>query len=396
MKTITIVGVGMRPGTLTQDGLAAIQAAEVLLGAPRLTGMFPGFSGLVFPVYQPDAIKSIVAEQAAERFVVLVSGDAGFFSAAAGVSAALSAYSVCRIPGISSFSYFFARLGRSYEQAALVSLHGTGDTLVDTVRRNRLTFCLTGGNLAAIADGLMQAGYDDLTVSAGENLGADGERIVSLPVRELAGANFGSLTVLLVENPDADSRVLTGLPDESFLRGDVPMTKSCVRAVVMSRLALSPDAVCWDIGAGTGSVTVEMALSAYRGSIYAIERNEEGIDLIRKNCSLHHVGNVISVFGSAPDALLDLPAPDAVFIGGSGGSLSKIVSLILQKNAACRIVVTAIALESVQDAMTAFAEAGLIPEIVQLNVSQARPAGRLHLMMAQNPITVLSAGGQHA
>lgn len=396
MKTVSIVGVGMGPDTLTREGQRAIEEAGLVIGAPRLLSLFCHAGTPSLSAYTPEPVVKAVRESAVDRVAVLVSGDVGFYSAAGAIARALSSVEadVATIPGISSLNYFFAKLGLSWADAALVSCHGRAQNLTDTVRRSRLTFALTGGNAPALAGELAEAGFGSLQVEVGEDLGSDREHVFSCTVSDLSGRELSSLTVLLVKNPDADPSVPTGIPDERFIRGSVPMTKAEVRAVILSKLGLSPGDICWDVGAGTGSVTVEMALSAYRGHVYAIDRNEEAIELIRQNCLAFHLGNVTPILGSAPQAMETLPPADAAFIGGSGGTMERTVNAVLARNPRARIVISAIALETVGAAMNALSSAGLIPEVVQLSVARAKQAGKLHLLMAQNPIFLISAGGR--
>lgn len=393
MKTVRIIGVGMGPDTVTGEGMAALRSAELLLGAPRLLAGFAGLNKPMAAEYAPAQVAAQVRGTGAAEIAVLVSGDVGFFSVAQGLTRVLDFCRVELVPGVSSLHYFFARLGRPWQGAAVLSCHGRQAPLVETVRRNGETFVLTGGNLPELGRALTEAGFGSLTVQVGEDLGLPTERLRTCRTEELVGLSASSLTVLLVENPDPDSRCPTGLPDEAFQRGQVPMTKAEVRAVILSKLALRPEAICADIGAGTGSVTVEMALSAWRGRVYAVERGQEGADLIRENCRRFHVGNVTTLLGTAPEALADLPPLDAAFIGGSGGRMGAILDAVLGKNPAARVVVSAIALETVQQTMEAFARYGIQPEIVQVSVARTRPAGGLHLLMAQNPIFLLCGGG---
>lgn len=395
MKTITIIGIGMGANTVTGEGFQALEQAEVLLGAPRMLAAFSHADKQAYPAYEPDNVKKIVQESDCKRFAMLVSGDPGFFSAAEELASALSEYQVTLIPGISSVSYFFARLKQPWQDAALLSCHGREANLIDTVRRNRLTFALTGGNINALAQALAAAGFDGLTATVGKNLGGENESIFTLPVRELAKMPVGKLAVLLIENPTADARIRFGIPDEEFVRGEPPMTKAEVRAISMSRLALSPHAVCCDVGAGTGSVTVEMALAAYHGHVYAVDKDEGAVALIKENCARFHIGNVTPILGSAPGALNSLPPPDAVFIGGSGGAMGDIFAAVLAKNPAVRIVVNAIALETLHVAIDAFNAHGIVAEIIQINAARAKPVGGLNMMLAHNPVFIVSGGGKH-
>ncbi|HWS29493.1 MAG TPA: precorrin-6y C5,15-methyltransferase (decarboxylating) subunit CbiE [Clostridia bacterium] len=396
MKSVSIVGIGMGADTVTGDGLRAVERAEALLGAPRMLSAFSCFDKPSYAEYEPEKVKALLDESELFRFAVLVSGDTGFFSAADGLVAALSGYEVKLIPGVSSVSYFFSKIKRPWQNAALVSCHGREANLIDAVRRSKLTFALTGGNMEAHAKGLAEAGFGELAATVGENLGAHNEHIFSSPVCELAKTPVGKLAVLLIENPQADARIRFGIPDGEFIRGEVPMTKSEVRAVSLSRLALSPGEICCDIGAGTGSVTVEMALAAYEGYVYAIDKNGEAVSLIKENCGRFHIGNVTPVLGSAPEALYALPPMDAAFIGGSGGVMGDIFEAILTKNPYTRIVVNAIALETLHAAIAAFKARGIAPEIVQLGAARTKTAGGLHMMLAQNPVFIVSGGGKHA
>lgn len=393
MKTISIIGVGMSRDTVTQEGLRAIGEARVLLGAKRLIEPYikPGIPA--FTEYAPEQAAKIISQTEASSIAVLVSGDAGFYSAADKLVNALSAYDVRTIPGISSLSFLFARLGRPWQDAALLSCHGREANLVDTVRRNRITFALTGKNIGKLCGQLINAGFGELTATVGENLGMENERILTLSAAEMQKVEIGSLAALLLENPAYDDRVRSGIPDEEFLRGKVPMTKAEVRALTLAKLALRPDSVCCDVGAGTGSVTVEMALAAYRGRVYAIDRNEEAIDLIEANRKAFHIGNIVSIAGTAPEALAGLPKLDAAFIGGSSGNMCGIITALLSNNPEIHIVVNAVSLESTLEALKAFSENGIEPDIVQLAAARAKPVAGLHMMTSQNPVFIISGNG---
>lgn len=396
MKKVTIVGVGMGHGSVTIDGLHAIVGAQALIGAPRLLELFAGPHQSTCAAYLPDAVQAAVRESGQDRLAVLVSGDTGFFSAAEGLNAALRQADVELIPGVSSLNYFFSRIRRPWQDAALVSCHGRQANLADTVRRNRQTFALTGGNVSSLARELEAAGFGDLLATTGESLGTGQERICPRRVFELSQATVDPLSVLLVENPAFDARIPSGLPDESFLRGNVPMTKAEVRAVIASKLNIAPGDVCCDVGAGTGSVSVETALAAYRGGVYAIDSNEEAIDLVQKNARAFHVGNLKTILGSAPEALLGLPTLDKAFIGGSGGHMREIVAALLSNNPHIRLVTTAVSLETAVLALDAFQAHGLEAEAVQISVSRTRAAGGLHMHLAQNPVFIINGGNADA
>ena len=393
MKTVHIVGVGMNGPTA--EARRIVESCGVLLGAAKQLDVFKGSGKPAYEGYLPEDVRRVAEETGADKIAVLVSGDVGFFSGAKRLVQSLDGFDVKLTAGVPSVCDFFAKLGMPWQDAALVSMHGADAPLISAVRRNRLTFCLTGGNAPEIGEMLVRAGFGGLTVHVGENLGYPEERIF-----EVKALNLGEtqpMTVLLIINEGFDASTPTGLPDTAFARAEgVPMTKSEVRAVIMSKLRLSPSDICYDIGAGTGSVTVEMALSAYNGRVFAVEREKGALVLAGENCVKFHIGNVSFIEGSAPSALNELPAPDAVFIGGGGGTgFAAIMRAVLQKNPRVKIAAAAVTLETAYTALTEFEKAGLrFVEAVQINVSRAVKRGGLNMLTAQNPIFIISAGGE--
>ena len=197
------------------------------------------------------------------------------------------------------------------------------------------------------------------------------------------------MTVLIIENPDFDSRVKTGIPDDEFIRAKVPMTKSEVRAVCMSKLDLSPYDIVYDIGCGTGSVSIEMAFAAYEGRVYAFGKNEEAVALVLENARKFHLDNIEAICGLAPECLNDLPIPDVAFIGGSSGNMAEIVEFLYGKNKGIRFVITAVTIETAMAALESLKDIGIEGNIVQVAVSKGRQIGDLHMLMAQNPIFII-------
>ena len=392
MRTVHIVGVGMNGSTVQAEEI--VNSCDALLGAPKQLDVFKNSGKPTYEGYSPEDVRRVFAETGAVSVAVLVSGDVGFFSGARRLVSELGEFDVRLTAGVPSVCDFFAKLKLPWQDAALISMHGMNGPLISTVRRNRQTFCLTGGNVSEVGRLLGSAGFGGLTVYVGENLGYPDEHIFKVKASELDETQ--PMAVLLIINEDFDASIPTGMPDTAFIRHeDVPMTKSDIRAAIMSKLRLRPDDICYDIGAGTGSVTVEMALSAYNGRIFAVERKSDALMLAEQNCQKFHIGNVSFVSGYAPAALDNLPAPDAVFVGGSSGNFAEILDTVLSKNQGARIVATAIALETVHTALMAFEKAGLSNiEAVQIGVACVQKRGGVHMLMAQNPIFVISGGGR--
>ena len=390
MKEINIIGMGMSEKTLTHEALELIHHADILIGAKRLINEFSKLNKPSFNAYLSDDILKIIEETDANKIAILVSGDVGFYSAAEKLTDTLSEYEPNLITGISSVSYFFAKCSLPWKDANLISCHGLDTNIVSSVRRNEYTFALTGKNIPELQKELVKYGFGDLKVWVGEDLGSDEESIQTCNVSDLGGKEFSSLTVLIIQNPNFDSRIRTGIDDDEFIRGKVPMTKAEVRAVCLSKLAIKHDDIAYDIGCGTGSVTVEMAFTAYDGKVYAFDKNEDAIALLNQNCEKFHLDNVEAICGLAPDCLKDLPVPDVAFIGGSSGNMDEIVSYLYGLKNDMRFVITAVTLENAMAGLESLKNVGIDGDIVQVAVSKGRQIADLHMLIAQNPIFIIS------
>ena len=393
---VTLIGMGSgQPENLTLQGLAALRQADLILGARRLLAVLPaGCTENRAAAYRPDEVAELLQTSGAENAVLVYSGDTGFYSGASSMMEKLEALGVRArvLPGLSSIQLLAAALGRPWQGWNLVSAHGRTCDPVAECMQGRPTFFLTGGSEdpATLCAQLAAEGFGDVQGVVGQCLGTPEEKLFRGSVKELAAGRFNSLSVLLVEAVEGLPRRAPGLPDEAFERGDVPMTKQEVRAAVLAKLAVRPEDILWDVGAGTGSVSVELALAAPRGRVYAVECRPEGCALIKANREKFRTRNLVLVEGLAPAALSDLPAPDAVSIGGSKGSLAAIVDAALDKNPDARICVSAIALETLSAAVAALTAKGRTVQVSQIAVSRAKAVGGLHLMMAQNPIYLIT------
>ena len=392
---ISLIGMGSGcPESLTVQGLAALQSAGLILGAKRLLEHLPvGCTDNHKAVYKPDEILACLAAQPDTDTAVLYSGDTGFYSGAAKLLPLLRTmgYSVRVLPGLSSVQLLAAAVGRPWQDWKLVSAHGRVCDPVAEVLSHPQVFFLTGGgdSPATLCSKLTAAGLGAAHALVGENLGTPAEAIRFGLARELAEQTFAPLSVLLIERETLPPRRTPGLPDDAFIRGAVPMTKQEVRAAVLAKLAVKPTDILWDIGAGTGSVSIEMALAAPLGYVYAVECDAAACSLIKQNRDKFHVHNLTLVEGKAPEKLTDLPAPDAVFIGGSKGNLPEIIDAVLTANPSARLCVSAIALETLQTALSSFATHGMTAQITQIAISRSSSVGNLHLMKANNPVFLI-------
>jgi precorrin-6Y C5,15-methyltransferase (decarboxylating) len=398
-KRITVIGIGTDgDGTLTIDAVRACERAELFVGAKRVTDALARFRKPVENAIAPKEIETVVRNADARHIVVAMSGDTGFFSGTKKLLPLIRDLEPIVLPGVSSVSYLAAKLGVPHQDAALLSAHGRAINVPAKVRKNARAFVLVGGEHGArdLIDSLCENGLGGVSVTVGTDLGSMDEAIETGTAETLRGRGFSPLAVVYIENPDAQTAVVThGRSDGEFLRSDVPMTKSEVRAVTLSKLKLTKNALCWDVGAGTGSVSLEMAEAAEDGQVFAIEQKHEACELIERNKRHLGVVNVTVVEGRAPDALKALPTPTHVFIGGSGGDLRGIMEAALLLNPEVRIVLNTVTAETFAEATAAIRDLHVTDEeIVEMQVSRARKVGAYHMMTAQNPVYIISFGGR--
>lgn len=400
-RKITLIGVG--PGTgkcLTAEAREAIESADVLIGAERMLKVAEDVGVERHEEYRAEKIHEFIQMNSRYRRVaILLSGDTGFYSGAASLKEELKEYDVTALPGISSVSCMAARIGVGLEGVPLLSIHGRSCNYLDYLREYGRIFLLvsSGKEIRFVLTRLCKYGWKQARVYVGSRLSYPKERIVQGLAERLAKAEteWDGLSVIYIELPRHRRPEPSDAKDEEFIRGKVPMTKSEVRSVILSRMAPAKDAVIYDVGAGTGSVSIQLAKKAIDGTVYAVEKNPEGLSLIHKNKVHFHVSNIRPVHGEAPEALRDLPAPDLAFVGGSGGSLRPILETIWEKNPAARVVVSAITINTVAECMACMQAFSDHPaQILQVQVSKGKKAGHYQMMEGQNPVYIVTFEGE--
>ena len=399
MLRVNIVGIGPgNPELLTGAAIKAIKESNILIGDKRMLAAFAEADKKIYDTIKTADIVEIAASANPEKDVlaVLVSGDVGFFSLAKTISGKLPDCECVRYCGISSLVYFAAKLQMAWDDAKIVSMHGRKQNLIAAVAENQKVFSLTGGEHTPpmLCARLCEHGLSDVQVYVGENLSYPEEKITVGTAAEISKQTFPSLSVMMVINEQAAKYqpVVHGLADELFTRSKVPMTKQEVRSVSMSKLMPKATDKIYDIGAGTGSCSVELALLANKGRVWAFERNPEAVALIHKNKDLFGIENLEVIAGEALENIKNMPAPDCVFVGGSGGDLCEMLDIIYAKNPDCRVVINAITIETLAEVADYYKKhQDYALEIVNVCVARSRKLGSYNLMMAQNPVYVMTA-----
>lgn len=415
-----VLGVG--PGSkelITPLAMKHIEGSDVLIGGKRNLEIFQEMNkekleigGNLEPIY--DYIKDNVKSK---KISVLVSGDTGIYSILEYLKKKFSASDEVElevVPGISSLQYLCSKIKLNWNDIIITSIHGREqEDLIDIIQRNTKVAIFTGGKSRPerVCKMLLDNGLEDVKVYIGENLSYKDEKIVSSKPKELVEMSFDSLSIMIVENSkiviskstkeDEFSTQIAhtkvnhqshhSIPDSEFIRGKVPMTKEEVRVISLSKLKLSDNSVVYDIGAGTGSVSIECALACKQGMVYAVEKETDAVELIKQNRTKFEVDNLNIIEGYAPEAVYGKTAPDRVFIGGSGGNMEDIFNWICSYPNEIRVVVNTVTVESTFESIKAFETKGFKNvEVVQAAISKGKPVGGKHLMQAMNPVYIIS------
>ena len=396
---VYVIGMGARGREgLSLEALRRLEEAEVLIGGKRHLAHFPDHPGEKVAVQGSlEALLDLAEERvkAGRKVAFLASGDPLFFGLGKRV---LERFPEAEVyPAPTAFQEAFAKLKLPWDRARLFSLHGRpmGGTLLEIALSPLAAVYTDPENTPArIAQALLAMGVD-ARAHVAERLGEEDERVRSFAsLEEVAQETFLDPNVLVLQAKGPLSPRLGFFPDEAFERR-MPkrglITKREVRLLALGLLGLPPDGILWDVGAGTGSVGIEAARLAPWGEVYAVEKNPESWPHIEENARRFGAFNLTLVKGEAPKALEGLPAPHAVFVGGSGGELGEILRVSLEAlRPGGRLVVAAITLDNLLATYGFLKETGLPLEGFQVQASRLVPLAGYHRLEAQNPITLLA------
>ena len=393
MKWIDVISAGPgSAGMLTEEAGEAIARADAVFCADRYAGLVadPGKRRALLPFTAAMGEMETLRKENRQP-AVLVSGDAGLYSLLPLMEKRFGRDALRVYPGVSSLQAFCARLCIPWQEAAILSAHGRNlspSALCHAARTHARTLLLTDEERDPnwVRKALDDGELGPIRITVGERISCAGERIAPYACR-----TYDPLSVVLLENDQPEKGLpAIGIPDDAFIRGKTPMTKREIRIQVLASLALPPDAVVWDIGAGTGSVSIECARQCPLGQVYAIERDEDALQLIRENRERFHAQNLEIVAGSAPEALKLLPAPTHLFIGGAGGRIREMLEITEEMDTPVRLCATAVTLESAEEYRKLFQTYRHFTAL-QIAVSRIEPIGTYHMFRAQNPVFIFSA-----
>ncbi len=405
---IILAGIGMgQKNSLTREVQAAIEEADILLGAERLQRPYqPRLEKKSFYIAD-QIVPYLKAIQERELFmeniktVVLFSGDSGFYSGCQSLYHALQEEintgrlkaGIQIMPGISSVAYLAACIGESYQDAAVYSMHGKAlNNLARRISTEPKTYLLMSGvkDVNRLGKAIIKAGMTECEIVTGYQLSYPDQQIKKMTPDECFEMKEEGLYTCFIKNPNALPKKLThGVADGAFTRDRVPMTKEEVREVSICKLKLYQGAVVYDIGSGTGSIAAEIAGLSDDIQVYAIEQKKEAVSLIGQNKEKFGLENITVIEARAPEGLGELPKATHAFIGGSGGNLKEILKTLYGKNPTMRVVINAVSMETIceiKEILSLFQIEN--EEIVQIQVSRAKMAGRYHFMQAENPVWI--------
>ena len=420
MEIVHVVGMGLSREDLTQKHLDIIKKADLLVGGRRHLDDFPDHKGEKRAITKdiPGLIERIRHDMATRRIVVLASGDPLFYGIGSTLVKALGRERIIVHPNISTPAAAFAAIGEPWQEARLVSFHGrVPEDFHQMVQRENTLALLTDATHTPgwIAARLLERGMDDFMIHVFVCMGTDRqeihafesalqvkERSFAMPNmvilkrhRENRAATGGGNTGPAGMEPrpaTAGLPVFPGMPREMFAHENGLITKSEVRSVVLSRLKLdADDYIFWDLGAGSGSVSIEVSRFLPRGRLFAVEKNSHRLPHIRANRSTFGVSNLTVVHGELPGAMAELPDPHRIFIGGGGRDIGSILRAAAERlRPGGILVVNTVLVQTMYLAVDTLKQMGWQTRFVQLQVSVSRPMPFGDRLEALNPVWIIT------
>lgn len=382
--------------------LEVINSAELLIGHQRLLDIFPDFKGEK-QTFGDFSIMLDLLRVTEKPVVVLSSGDPNFFGIARFLLRNLPKERIEIFPNVTSVQYAFARIKEPWDDSIFVSVHGRGlKGAIDRIIAADKAAVLTDevNTPAAIARELIIRGAEGYVVYLCEDLGLPSEKFTRTDVKGLVDIKAAPLNILILIKawePTLENYPVMGIDDDQFSTAKKLITKQEVRAVTLAKLQLQNDLVLWDIGAGSGSISIEAGNLMPNGKIFALEKNPQYMTFLRDNLKKFAARNVMIIEAFAPEGLDDLPDPDRVFIGGSGGMLEDIIEAVDRRlKPEGFIVLNAVTLDTLTKSVEFLEDHGYTVEVTCVNVAKTRGLTEYKMFESHNPVYIIAAwkGGE--
>ncbi|MBF0118605.1 MAG: precorrin-6y C5,15-methyltransferase (decarboxylating) subunit CbiE [Desulfobacterales bacterium] len=398
MKKISVIGLGVSYSDLTSEHIKIIEEADVLIGGKRHLDLFPDFRGLKKEIHGNtfEIIKFIKEEGISKNVVVIASGDPLFFGIGSLLVREIGKQNICIYPNITSVSKAFSKIKESWHDAAFVSLHGRDfeNMVLSSLDKSEKVVVFTDPkkNPAWLADFLLEQGVDDLSMCVFEQMGSISERISWHNLSQAKNLNFSDPNLVLLKHPSIKNNLHLGMREDDYEHMQGLITKSEVRAVTISKLKLLPNHILWDIGAGSGSISIEASIFLREGRVFAIEQNRDRVNQIENNKKHFGVTNLKIIEAIAPEVLKNLPLPDRVFIGGSGKNLKEVlyeVDNYIRTDGI--IVINTVLISSLEISLKIFEELKYDTEVVQVQINRTKKMPESIRFESENPVFIISA-----
>lgn len=398
MQTIHLIGTGFEGcGGFSRKALEIIDSVDLLIGRQRHLDLAAGFRGEKRELGDLSLLVDFLKETK-ESVAILCSGDPNFFGIARFLLRNLPQERLEILPNVTSVQYAFARIKEPWDDAVFVSAHGRPlSQSIDRILSAEKVAILTDdrNTPSVIAREIIDRGAGGYDAWLCENLGLPDEKLTRTDIRGLLDLPASPLNILILIKawePGRAQYPLLGIEDDEFATSKKLITKQEIRAITLAKLKLMDNLVLWDIGAGSGSVSIEASNLMPNGRIYAVEQNPQCLGFLRDNLKKFAARNVKLIDSSAPEGLDGLPDPDRVFIGGSGGLLEEIIETSARRlKSSGLIVVNAVTLDTLTKSVDYLENHGFSIEVASVNIAKTRELSEFKLFEAHNPVFVISA-----
>jgi precorrin-6B C5,15-methyltransferase / cobalt-precorrin-6B C5,C15-methyltransferase len=407
LNKISIIGVAPYGlCSLTPKIRRIVKRADLVFGGSRLLAQFDFVTGEKIPIENnlPELISIINQKRSIQKIVVLASGDPDFFGIASYIKEHIGSEEIEIFPNISSMQIAFALIKENWEDAFFYSVHGRGlDKVSEVVSGHSKIGIFTDSvnTPAKIATLLLNNGISGYSAFVCQKVGMNGQKIFRTDIAGLCRLECDPLNILILKKedgkniPNSYEQFHLGIPDNEFLQrrpNEGLITKQEVRAICLAKMKLNPSSTIWDIGAGSGAISIEASILAWKGNVFAVEKNQEDVDIIKENLRRFNRTNITVIHGQASEKMSELPDPAAVFIGGSGGELPEILKIVVSKlKNSGTIVINIATLENLAVVQGELKRHGLNYEIIQVNLARSRSFSDLTRLQPLNPVFIITA-----